>query len=178
MAQTQKHAARSRSCCWTGARRAGSAPLRRALIALCLYCVTGDEPSPDVLARLLESNRKSIRIPPPQGTGDPLHAAFEIVQQLALQGQPVPLNLLLLRKSFLTLDGITRQLDPDFNAWRWKPSRMPPESSQAKPSCEPGAFHPRGSTGPICIVPGCPPERSGLIVRARSYKFVQMQKLC
>jgi hypothetical protein len=47
-----------------------------------------------------------------------LHAAFEIVQQLALQGHPVPLNLLLLRKSFLTLDGITRQLDPDFNAWR------------------------------------------------------------
>ena len=29
----------------------------------------------------------------------------------------MPLNLLLLRKSFLTLDGITRQLDPDFNAW-------------------------------------------------------------
>jgi hypothetical protein len=40
----------------------------------------------------------------PQGAGDPLHAAFEIVQQLALQGHPVPLNLLLLRKSFLTLD--------------------------------------------------------------------------
>jgi hypothetical protein len=46
-----------------------------------------------------------------------LHAAFEIVRQLALQGNPVPLNLLLLRKSFLTLDGITRQLDPDFSAW-------------------------------------------------------------
>jgi hypothetical protein len=46
-----------------------------------------------------------------------LHAAFEIVQQLDLQSHPVPLNLLLLRKSFLTLDGITRQLDPDFNAW-------------------------------------------------------------
>src|SRR5208283_5411711 len=88
-----------------------------ALKALCLYCVTGGEPSPDLLTRLLESNRKFIRIPLPQGTGDPLHAAFEIVQQLALQGHPVPLNLLLLRKSFLTLDGITRQLDPDFNAW-------------------------------------------------------------
>jgi len=74
-------------------------------------------PSPDVLTRLLESNRKSIRIPLHQDTGDPLHAAFEIVQQLALQGYPVPLSLLLLRKSFLTLDGITRQLDPDFNAW-------------------------------------------------------------
>jgi hypothetical protein len=33
------------------------------------------------------------------------------------QGHPVPLNLLLVRKSDLTLDGITRQLDPDFNAW-------------------------------------------------------------
>jgi hypothetical protein len=41
-----------------------------------------------------------------------LHAAFEIVQQLAVQSHPVPLNLLLLRKSFPTLDGITRQLDP------------------------------------------------------------------
>ena len=30
----------------------------------------------------------------------------------------MPLNLLLLRKAFLTLEGITRQLDPDFNAWR------------------------------------------------------------
>src|SRR5271166_594872 len=88
-----------------------------AIKALCLYCVTGDEPSPDVLTRLLESNRKSIRIPLPRGTGDPLHAVFEIVQQLALQGHPVPLDLLLLRKSFLTLDGITRRLDPDFNAW-------------------------------------------------------------
>ena len=46
-----------------------------------------------------------------------MHAAFEIVQQLALQGYPVPLNLPLLHKSFLTLDGITRQLDPDSNAW-------------------------------------------------------------
>ena len=83
---------------WSQAGRL-SAPLRHALKALCLYCVTGDEPSPDLLTRLLESNRKSIRIPLPQGAGDPLHAAFEIAQQLALQGHPVPLNLLLLRKS-------------------------------------------------------------------------------
>src|SRR5271166_4208533 len=34
-----------------------------ALKALCLYCVTGHEPSPDVLTRPLESNRKFIRIP-------------------------------------------------------------------------------------------------------------------
>jgi hypothetical protein len=117
MVQTQKRAPLTLVLLdWSQAGRL-SAPLRHALIALCLYCVAGDEPSPDVLTRLLESNRKSIRIPLPQGTGDPLHAAFEIVQQLALQGHPVPLNLLLLRKSFLTLDGIMRQLDPDFNAW-------------------------------------------------------------
>jgi hypothetical protein len=106
----------------------------------------------------------------PQGTGDPLHGAFEIiVQQLALQGHPVLLNLLLLRKSFLTLDGIMRQLDP-ISMPGWKPSRMAPECSQAKPSCEPGAFHSRGSTGPISIVPGCPRERWRLISRARSEK--------
>ena len=86
--------------------------------------------------------------------------AGETVQQLALQGHPVPLNLLLLRKSILTLDGITRQ-----------------------PSCEPGAFHSRGSTGPISIVPGCPRERSGLISRAHPknvFAFAQnlLTRLC
>jgi hypothetical protein len=117
MVQTQKHAPLTLVLLdWSQAGRL-SAPLRHALIAFCLYCVTGDEPSPDVLRRLLESNRKSIRIPLPQGAGDPLHTAFEIVQHPALQGHPVPLNLLLLRKSFLTLDGITRQLEPNFNAW-------------------------------------------------------------
>ena len=119
MVQTQKHGPLTLVLLdWSQAGRL-SAPLRHALIALCLYlyCVTGDEPSPDVLRRLLESNRKSIRIPLPQGAGDPVHTAFEIVQHPALQGHPVPLSLLLLRKSFLTLDGITRQLDPDFNAW-------------------------------------------------------------
>ena len=81
MAQTQKHAPLTFVLLdWSQAGRL-SAPLRHVLIALCLYCVTGDEPSPDVLTRL-ESNRKCIRIPLPQGTGDPLHAAFEIVQQL------------------------------------------------------------------------------------------------
>jgi ubiquinone biosynthesis protein len=101
---------------WSQAGRL-SAPLRRALIALCLCCVTGQEPSPEVAQQLLESNRKSIRIQLPQSAGDPLRTAFEIVQDLALQGHPVPLNLLLLRKSFLTLDGITRELDPKFDAW-------------------------------------------------------------
>ena len=101
---------------WSQAGRL-SAPLRRALIALCLCCVTGNEPPADDAQQLLENNRKSICILLPKGAGDPLRTAFEIVQELALQGHPVPLNLLLLRKSFLTLDGITRQLDPDFNAW-------------------------------------------------------------
>jgi ubiquinone biosynthesis protein len=101
---------------WSQAGRL-SAELSHALITLSLDCLTGNEPAPDLLARLLESDRKCIRMALPDGASDPLHAAFEIVQQLALQGHPVPLSLLLLRKSFLTLDGITRQLDPGFNAW-------------------------------------------------------------
>ena len=76
LVQTQKHAPLTLVLLdWSQAGRL-SAPLRHALIALCLYCVTGDEPSPDVLARLLESNRKSIRIALAQGAGDPLHAAW------------------------------------------------------------------------------------------------------
>jgi hypothetical protein len=51
-----------------------------------------------------------------------LQTAFEIAQQLALQSHPVPLNLLLLGKAFLTLDGVTRQLDPGFNAWLETPA--------------------------------------------------------
>jgi hypothetical protein len=71
MAQTQNHAPLTLVVLdWSQAGRL-SAPLRHALIALCLYCVTGDEPSPEILTRLLESNRKSIRIPLPQGAGDP-----------------------------------------------------------------------------------------------------------
>jgi hypothetical protein len=98
MAQTQKHAPLTLVLLdWSRPALRTAAPRAHAL---CLYCVTGDEPSPDVLSKLLESNRKSIQIPLPKGAGDPLHAAFEIVQQLALQGHPVPLNLLLLRKSF------------------------------------------------------------------------------
>ena len=117
MIQPEKHAPLTLVLLdWSQAGRL-SAPLRHALIELCLYCLTGDEPSPEVLKGLLESNLNSIRIPFPQDAGDPLRAAFEIVHQLALQGHPVPLDLLLLRKSFLTLDGITRELDPDFNPW-------------------------------------------------------------
>jgi len=73
---------------WSQAGRL-SAPLRHALIILCLYCITGDEPSPEILTRLLESNRKSSSIP------------------ISMPGR--------------------------------KPSRMPPECSQAKPLREAGA---------------------------------------
>lgn len=118
MAQTHKYAPFTLVVLdWSQAGRL-SAPLRRALIALCLCCVTGKEPSTAIANQLLQTSDKSIRIPLPDAAGDPLRNAFEIVQGLALQGHPVPLDLLLLRKSFLTLDGITQQLDPDFNAWR------------------------------------------------------------
>ena len=106
---SSKNMSRLRSCFWTGARRAAlrtAAP--RAHIALCLYCGTGDKPSPEVLTRLLESNRKSIRIALPQDTGD-------LPRSRSCSNwpcRPLPLNLLLLRKSFLTLDGITRQPTP------------------------------------------------------------------
>ena len=117
LAQTQKYAPFTLVVLdWSQAGRL-SASLRRALIALCLCCVTGNEAPADVAKELLETDDKSIRMPLPEGAGDPLRTAFEIVQELALQGHPVPLNLLLLRKSFLTLDGITRQLDPDFDPW-------------------------------------------------------------
>ena len=51
MVQTQKHAPLTLVLLdWSQAGRL-AAPLRHALIALCLCCVTGDEPSPDVLTR-------------------------------------------------------------------------------------------------------------------------------
>jgi aminoglycoside phosphotransferase (APT) family kinase protein len=51
MVQTQKHAPLTLVLLdWSQAARL-SAPLRHALIALCLYGVTGDEPSLDVLTR-------------------------------------------------------------------------------------------------------------------------------
>jgi hypothetical protein len=98
-----------------------------------------------------------------------LHTAFEIVQQLALQGHPVPLNLLLLRKAFLTLDGITRQLDPDFNAWLETLAYAFEVFSSEAVARTWGIQFP-GSTGPISIVPGCPRERPRPISRARFEK--------
>jgi hypothetical protein len=74
------------------------------------------------------------------------------------------MNILLLRKSFLTLDGKRARSIP-------KPSLMPAACSQAKPSFEPGALYSPGSTGPISIVPGGPRDRSWLISRIRSDKI-------
>src|SRR5271166_112796 len=73
-----------------------------ALKALCLYCVTGDEPSPDLLTRLLENNRKSIRIPLPQ-------AIARRVRDRAATGSAGPSSaaqLPHLAQIPLTLDGI------------------------------------------------------------------------
>ena len=54
MMQTQKHGPLTLVLLdWSQAGRL-SAPLRHALIALCLDCLTGDEPSPGVLTRLRE----------------------------------------------------------------------------------------------------------------------------
>jgi hypothetical protein len=166
----------SRSCFGTGARRAGSphgCPTRSSHSVFTASSATSHRQR--YLTRLLESNRKSIRIAPAQDTGDPLHAAFEIVQQLALHGHPVPLKLLLLRKAFLTLDGITCQLDPDFNAWLETLAHVSVVCA-SEPSCEPGAFNSRGSAGPISIVPGSTRPLAAHFA-GTTPKFVRMQKI-
>ena len=90
----------------------------------------------------------------------------------------MPLNLLLLGKAFLTLDGVARQLDPGFNAWLETPAYAS-EVFASEVVVRTWSIHSRGSTGSISIVSGCPRERSRLISRARSEKgFVHMQQTC
>jgi ubiquinone biosynthesis protein len=101
---------------WSQADRL-SAALRHAIVELCLHCMTGSEPPVAVLEGIMESHEKIAGISVPKGI-DPLHKAFAVVEQLAEGGYRVPLSLLLLRKSFLTLDGIARELNPSFSAWR------------------------------------------------------------
>ena len=101
---------------WSQADRL-PASLRQATLELCLCCLAEDSPPPGVLERILGIRGEAPRIPMP-AEGDPLHKAFAIVEQLATQGNPVPLSLLLLRKAFLTLEGIALQLDPSFDPWR------------------------------------------------------------
>lgn len=100
---------------WSQADRL-SASLRYALVELCLHCFVGQAPSPDLLRRLVETRAEIAPVPLSEG-GDPLHKAFGVIEELARRGHPVPLSLLLLRKSFLTLEGIVRQLHPPFDPW-------------------------------------------------------------
>lgn len=102
---------------WSQAGRL-RASQRHAIIELSLYCLARTEPSRKLLAQLFESNELPDRVSIPDGTGNPLRAAFEIVQQLAFAGFPVPENLLLLRKSFFTVEGICLHLDACFDSWR------------------------------------------------------------
>ncbi len=162
---------RSRSCCWAGAGRTGSLHRYATRVSHFVSCVPGDERSPDVLTWPLESNRKSIRISRPQGTGDPLHPAFEMVQQLALQGHPVPLNLLLLRKSSRTLDGITRQLDPHFQCLAGTLTYaygVFASEAAVRTWSIPFPWLDR----PISIVPGCPRERSAAYLASTIVKKI------
>lgn len=101
---------------WSQAGRL-AAPVRHALLELCLSCATGIDPEAHILERLLGS-RAFDPIPLPKEAGDPLQAALEIVQQLAVKGHQVPLGLLLLRKSLLTVEAVVHQLDPDLSPWR------------------------------------------------------------
>lgn len=101
---------------WSQADRL-SAPLRYALVELCLHCFVGKAPPTELLCRLMET-RAEIAPIPLSADGDPLHKAFGIIERLATEGHPVPLSLLLLRKSFLTLEGIGHQLDPTFDPWK------------------------------------------------------------
>ena len=99
--------------------QAGRLPdsVRHGLIELCLNCLNGEMPSREVIEHV-------VGRPPPKGTlsipkdGNPLSRALEIIQQLAIDGMKVPLSLLLLRKSLLTIEAIARQLNPDFDSWK------------------------------------------------------------
>lgn len=91
---------------------------RHAMIELSLQCFAGCDPTEELLARLFETERKPGRVSLAGPGGNPLRAAFDIVQQMALAGFPVPENLVLLRKAFFTVEGIALHLDPSFDTWR------------------------------------------------------------
>jgi len=101
---------------WSQADRL-PAVVRHAIVELCLHAMSGENPPAALLGRILESQGKIRGISFPE-EGDPLHKAFKLIEQLAVEGHRLPLSLLLLRKAFLTLDGIAQQLDPTFAAWR------------------------------------------------------------
>lgn len=49
----------------------------------------------------------------------PLERAFHLIDQAALEGIRFPKDLLLFRKAFFTLDGVLRELDPEFSIDRY-----------------------------------------------------------
>ncbi len=102
---------------WSQAGRL-RASQRHALIELSLYCFAGRDPSEELMMRLFETKRKPGAVSIPRPVGNPLHAAFDIVQQMVLAGFPVPENLVLLRKAFFTVEGIALHIEPAFNSWR------------------------------------------------------------
>lgn len=89
-----------------------------ALIDLCLSCALHLDPSIETLEGLLEGASLRNGIPLNSDAEDPLHAAFDVIEELAEEGHPVPLELLLLRKSFLTIEAVAGSLHRQFNAWR------------------------------------------------------------
>lgn len=90
---------------------------RNALVRICLAAIAGVPPSRHSIELLLQRVPESTPLEFP-ANGDPLHRVFDFIERLAVSGAAIPLDLLLLRKSFLTLEGVAHHLDPGFSAWR------------------------------------------------------------
>ena len=101
---------------WSQAGRLPSA-MARGIIQLCVGCMEAKLPSKDLIERLLGKMPPLSNLSIPEG-GNPLTRSLEIIQQLAIEGMKVPLGLLLLRKSLLTIESIAHQLDPEFDSWK------------------------------------------------------------
>src|SRR5271165_3049886 len=112
-----------------------------ALKALCLYCVTGGEPSPDLLLR-----GYSRVIGSPSG--------FRCLRALAVHCTPRSRSCSnWLCRAIQCRSTSSSCADPPdagrnfsasstrFQCLAGNPRLLPPECSQAKPSCEPGAFY-------------------------------------
>jgi ubiquinone biosynthesis protein len=69
--------------------------------------------SPDPGGRRLEIIRR-IRKHPDYARSRSIERAFYLIDRAALEGIRFPRNLLLFRKAFFTLDGVLRELDPEF----------------------------------------------------------------
>jgi hypothetical protein len=98
---------------------------------------------------------------------------FSGLPESIFHGDPHAGNLMVqtqkpLRKAFLTLDGTPISMPG------WKPSHMPAECLQAKPSCEPGAFytHTRGLGRPDFYRSGLPRRNARGLFRGHDPKQV------